>query len=57
MGMDDKIKNAAQNLKGKAEEAIGKITGDDKKVAEGKTDQAAAKAKNLGEDVKDTFQK
>ncbi|ANF32632.1 general stress protein CsbD [Leifsonia xyli] len=55
MSADDKIKNAAQNLKGKAEEAIGKLTGDDAKVAEGKADQTAAKAKNLGEDVKDAF--
>lgn len=57
MSADDKIKNAAQNLKGKAEEAIGKITGDDAKVAEGKADQAAAQTKNLGEDVKDAFKK
>lgn len=55
MGLDDKIKNAAEDLAGKAKEAYGKATGDDEKVAEGKTDQAAASAKKAGENVKDVF--
>lgn len=55
MSAADKMKNTAQDLKGKAEEAIGKLTDDDKKIAECKADQAAAKAKNLGEDIKDVF--
>ena len=56
---NDKMRaeGAGQELKGKAEEAIGKLTDDDQKVAEGKADQAAAKTKNLGEDVKDIFKK
>jgi len=57
MSAADKIKNTAQELKGKAEEAIGTLTDDDAKVAEGKADQAAAKTKNLGEDIKDIFTK
>ncbi|MGN7192525.1 MULTISPECIES: CsbD family protein [unclassified Curtobacterium] len=55
MGLDDKIKNAAQDLAGKAKEALGNATHDDSKVAEGKKDQAAASAKQTGEDVKDVF--
>ncbi|MBF4607650.1 CsbD family protein [Curtobacterium sp. VKM Ac-1393] len=57
MGLDDKIKNAAQDLAGKAKEAVGNVTNDDSKVAEGKKDQAAASAKQTGEDVKDVFKK
>ncbi|NQX28285.1 CsbD family protein [Microbacteriaceae bacterium VKM Ac-2854] len=55
MGLDDKIKNAAEDLAGKAKEALGKATNDDEKVAEGKTDQASASAKKAGENVKDIF--
>lgn len=57
MGIDDKMKNTAQDLHGKAEEAVGKATGDDEKVAHGKKDQAAAAVKKIGEDVKDVFDK
>ncbi|SFR69703.1 CsbD-like [Agromyces sp. CF514] len=55
MGIDDRIKNTAEDLGGKAKEAYGKATGDDEKVAEGKADQAKADLKNAGEDVKDAF--
>lgn len=55
MGLDDKIKNAAQDIAGKAKEAIGNATDNDKLVAEGKADQVKADAKKTGENVKDTF--
>ncbi|MDM7886434.1 MULTISPECIES: CsbD family protein [Curtobacterium] len=55
MGLDDKIKNAAQDIAGKAKEAFGNATNDDSKVAEGKKDQTAASAKQTGEDIKDVF--
>jgi len=55
MGLDDKIKNAAQDIVGKAKEAIGNVTDNDKLVAEGKADQVKADAKKAGEDVKDAF--
>lgn len=57
MGLDDKVKNAARDLAGKAKEAVGHLTNDDSKVAEGEKDQAAASAKQTGEDVKDVFRK
>ncbi|MGI9824162.1 CsbD family protein [Agromyces sp. Marseille-Q5079] len=55
MGIDDRVENTAEDLKGKAKEAHGKMTGDDSKVAEGKADQAKADLKNAAEDVKDAF--
>ncbi len=55
MGADDKIRNAAEDLGGKAKEGYGKATGDDSKVAEGQADQGSAKLKKVGEDVKDAF--
>ncbi|MDH6180115.1 uncharacterized protein YjbJ (UPF0337 family) [Microbacteriaceae bacterium SG_E_30_P1] len=57
MGADDKIKNAAEDLIGKGKEAVGKVTGNDKLVAEGKADQVKAAAKDTVEDVKDAFKK
>jgi uncharacterized protein YjbJ (UPF0337 family) len=57
MALDDKIKNAAQDLAGKAKEAVGNVTNNDEKVAEGKKDQSAASAKQAGENVKDVFKK
>jgi len=55
MGLDDKIKNAAQDIAGKAKEAIGNVTDNDKLVAEGKADQAKSDVKQAGENVKDAF--
>ena len=55
MSAENKIKNAATDAKGKVEEGVGRATGDDQKVAQGKADQFEAGAKKVGEDVKDTF--
>ena len=55
MGVDDKIKNAAEDLTGKAKEAVGKATDNERLEAEGDMDQAKAGAKKAGEDVKDAF--
>ncbi|WP_125130685.1 CsbD family protein [Microbacterium sp. 10M-3C3] len=57
MGLGDDIKNTAQDLAGKAKEAIGKATDNDKLVAEGKADQVKADAKKAAGDVKDAFTK
>ncbi|AMM21171.1 CsbD-like protein [Frondihabitans sp. PAMC 28766] len=55
MGLSDKIQNAAQDVAGKAKEAVGKATDNDKLEAEGHKDQASASVKKTGEDVKDVF--
>jgi uncharacterized protein YjbJ (UPF0337 family) len=55
MGLDDKIDNAAQDAKGKAKEAAGKATDDERMEAEGKGDQISADVKGAGEKVKDAF--
>lgn len=53
MGIDDKIRNAAQDLTGKVKEGVGKVTDNTSMEVEGKLDQAAAAAKKAGEDIKD----
>lgn len=53
MGADNKMSAGMDDMKGKAKEAVGKMTNDDSKVAEGKMDQAKADAKRAGENVKD----
>lgn len=53
MGLDDKMKNAAEDLGGKAKEKTGDATGDRDLQAEGKGDQASANVKQAGEKVKD----
>ncbi|MGN6444631.1 CsbD family protein [Amnibacterium sp.] len=55
MAIDDKASNAAEQLGGKAKEAAGKATGDERLEAEGRGDQTSAKVKKVGEDVKDVF--
>ncbi|KAA0961815.1 MULTISPECIES: CsbD family protein [Microbacterium] len=55
MGLDDKIKNAAQDLAGKAKETVGKVTDNEKLEAEGRADQAKANVKKAGENVKDAL--
>jgi uncharacterized protein YjbJ (UPF0337 family) len=53
----DKAKNKAQNLGGKAKEAVGKVTGDTSTENEGKGDQAKSNLKDAGEKVKDAFKR
>lgn len=55
MGIDDKVKNAAQEAKGKVKEGWGKVTNDPELEAEGKLDQAGANVKQAGENVKDAL--
>lgn len=57
MGLDDKLKNSAEKLVGKAKEGAGDATNDDQLKAEGQTDQAKGDLKNAGEKVKDAFKK
>ncbi|MDL9947957.1 CsbD family protein [Gordonia sp. ABSL11-1] len=53
MGLDDKISNKTEDLKGKAKEATGSATGDDELKNEGKGDQASSAVKDGVESVKD----
>jgi uncharacterized protein YjbJ (UPF0337 family) len=47
--------STAQDLQGKAKEAVGKVTGDESLERQGKTDQAKSDLKKAGEKVKDAF--
>lgn len=53
MGLDDKIGNKAEDMKGRAKEAAGAATDNDDLKAEGKADQTKAGIKDKVEDVKD----
>ena len=55
MGLSDKLNNAKDDIAGKAKEAAGKVTGNERLEAEGQGDQTAADAKKAGENVKDVF--
>jgi len=55
MGADDKMKNTAEGLKGKAKEAYGDATDDESTQAEGKADETESDLKQAGEKAKDTF--
>ncbi len=57
MGIDDKVRNAAQEAKSKLKEGFGDLTDNPELQAEGKADQAAANVKQAGEDIKDAFKK
>ncbi len=53
MSLEEKAKAAGKNIEGKAQEALGKVTGDAGDQVEGKAKQAEATARNAKEDVKD----
>ncbi|MCG2623132.1 CsbD family protein [Arthrobacter sp. I2-34] len=57
MGLGDKIKNAAQKLRGKGKQVAGEITADRSLEAEGKGDQRKADLKSAGEKIKDAFKR
>ncbi|KHL04055.1 CsbD family protein [Sinomonas humi] len=56
MGLDDKASNKAQELGGKAKEALGRSSDDPELTREGQRDQASAGLKQAGEKVKDAFE-
>jgi uncharacterized protein YjbJ (UPF0337 family) len=57
MGEHEKLSNKIDDVAGKAKEAVGKVTGDDRTTAEGKLDQAKSSLKDAREKVKDAFKK
>ena len=58
---EDRVEGSAKNLGGKVKEGIGKLTGDSKTQAEGKSDQVEGKVQNtvggVKDAVKDAFKK
>lgn len=57
MSTEDRAKATGNNIAGKAQEALGNVTGDPKDKAEGKAKQAKAQAGHAIEDVKDELKK
>jgi uncharacterized protein YjbJ (UPF0337 family) len=55
MGLNDKLDNTKDDMAGKAKEATGKLTDNERLEAEGKADQSKADLKQAGEKVKDAF--
>lgn len=55
MANDDKAANSANDLAGKAKEAIGKVTGNESLENDGQKDQSKAKLGKAAENVKDAF--
>jgi uncharacterized protein YjbJ (UPF0337 family) len=51
----DRIKGSAQQAKGAVKEVAGKVTGDAKLEAEGKSDKVAGKVRNAVGGVKDSL--
>lgn len=45
MGIDDKVRHAAEDVKGKIKEGVGKLADDERLETEGQADQAKAAAK------------
>jgi uncharacterized protein YjbJ (UPF0337 family) len=57
MSLEDKAKATAKNLEGKAQEALGNVTGDPEDQAKGKAKQAESQVRHATEDVKDNVKK
>ena len=53
MSTTDKASNKVEDLKGRGKEVTGRATGNRDLEVEGKTDQAKATIKDIGEHVKD----
>ena len=57
MSIEDRARATAKNLEGKAQEALGEVTGDPKDKAEGRSKQAEAEATHAKEDIKDNIKR
>jgi uncharacterized protein YjbJ (UPF0337 family) len=55
MGDEDKVDNKLDELKGRAKELEGEVTGDEAREAQGKGEQSKANLKQAAEKVKDAF--
>ena len=56
MGLDDKIRHEAEEVVGKAKEAVGHATGNERLEAEGRAEQTEANVKQAGDHVRDAAQ-
>lgn len=54
MSMSDKARSKAEELKGQAKERYGAATNNERLKAEGSTEATKARAKQMGEQAKDT---
>ncbi|MFB7339206.1 CsbD family protein [Streptomyces hydrogenans] len=52
---EQKMKAKAEQAKGKAKEAVGRITDDERLTAEGRAEQAKGDARSAKEKMKDIF--
>lgn len=57
MGAVRKVKNTAEQAKGQAKQAAGKVAGDDLLRVEGKADEMKGSLGQAAEKVKDAFKK
>jgi uncharacterized protein YjbJ (UPF0337 family) len=53
MSLEDRAKATGKNIEGKAQEALGNLTGDPEDKAEGKAKQAESQVRHSVENVKD----
>ncbi|MBE9076264.1 CsbD family protein [Romeria aff. gracilis LEGE 07310] len=53
MSAEERAKATAKNVEGKAQEALGNVTGDPEDQAAGKAKQVEGEARHAKEDVKD----
>ncbi|MEL7034762.1 MAG: CsbD family protein [Cyanobacteria bacterium J06592_8] len=57
MSLEDRVKATAKNLEGKAQEALGEITGDPEQKLKGQKKQAEAQVQQSVENLKDKAKK
>ncbi|ALF52016.1 hypothetical protein ACX27_02770 [Nostoc piscinale CENA21] len=57
MSLEDRAKATAKNIEGKAQEALGNVTGDPEDKAEGKAKQAESEVRQGMEDIKDSVKR
>lgn len=57
MSLEEKAKATAKNVEGKAQEALGNVTGDPEDQIKGKAKQAEGEARHAKEDIKDEVKK
>ncbi|MET8298872.1 CsbD family protein [Streptomyces sp. NPDC005180] len=55
MSADEKTQAKGEQVKGKAEEAAGRVVGNERLTAEGRADQVKGDAREAKEKVKDVF--